>query len=331
MTDILGHKKVFDVLEKSATDRQTAQSYLFSGKEGIGKLHVAIEFACMLNCPHYSPTDHLQCGICDRIRKGNHPDVRIETPIKGSVKIDRVRYLQSFLKYSPVEAPFRVIIIDDAHLINRAAQNALLKTLEEPPAYSLMILVTSRSSHLLPTVRSRLRKVMFSPLIRSVITKELVRIKNISEEEAQTIAGLSSGSLGRALELHSEGVTNLRKSVMDFFNAGPKFGLAPLLELSAQVSIDQRKLFDAIEFGMTWIRDLMTLKLGGLAFNVINTDLIDILRSSAQHYSIEELLTIRDLMSNGLALVDSETNINRNLLSDVMFLRIRQTMSRKSA
>jgi hypothetical protein len=171
---------------------------------------------------------------------------------------------------------------------------------------------------------------MFSPLIRSVITKELVRIKNISEEEAQTIAGLSSGSLGRALELHSEGVTNLRKSVMDFFNAGPKFGLAPLLELSAQVSVDQRKLFDAIEFGMTWIRDLMTIKLGGLAFSVINTDLIDILRSSAQHYSIEELLTIRDLMSNVLALVDSETNINRNLLSDVMFLRIRQTMSGKS-
>jgi DNA polymerase III subunit delta' len=330
MTDILGHKKVFDVLAKSATDEQTAQSYLFSGVEGIGKLLVAIEFACMLNCSRYCQTGHFECNICDRIRKGNHPDVRIETPIKGSFKIDRVRYLQSFLKYSPVEALFRVIIIDDAHLINRAAQNALLKTLEEPPAGSIMILVTAKASYLLPTVRSRLRKVKFSPLGRSLITQELVRTKKLGVQEADTIAGLSSGSLGRALELHSAGTIHLRKSVMDFLNAGPEFGLAALLELSAQVSVDQRKLFEAIEFGMTWVRDLMTLKLNGQASNIINTDLIDILSSSAQHYSIEKLLSIRDLMSNALISVDSETNINRNLLSDVMFLQIRQKMNETS-
>ncbi|MFH0960495.1 MAG: DNA polymerase III subunit delta' [Pseudomonadota bacterium] len=330
MTDILGHTKVFDVLRKSATDRHTAQSYLFSGTEGIGKRLVAIEFACMLNCPSYSITDHLHCNICERIRKGNHPDVRIEIPIKGSVKIDRVRYLQSFLKYSPVEAPFRVIIIDDAHLINRAAQNALLKTLEEPPAYSLLILVTSRVSSLLPTVRSRLRKIMFSPLPRSVIAQELVRIKNLSLEEAQTTAGLSSGSLGRAIELHSNNSIDLRRSVMDFFNSGSKFGVSGLLELSAQVSVDQRKILDAIEMGMTWINDLMKLKLGAEESSVINTDLIDILRYSAQHHSIDELLAIRDIMSDSMTLVDSDTNINRNLISDVMFLKIRQEMTAKS-
>lgn len=331
MIDIKGHEKVFGILKKSVTDEQTAQSYLFSGIAGIGKLQAAIEFACMLNCRGYLQPEHFDCKICDRIRKGNCPDVRVEKPHKGSFRIDRVRYLQSFLKYSPVEAAFRVTIIDDAHLINRSAQNALLKTLEEPPSHSILILVTPKASNLLSTVRSRLRRVKFAPISKSVIGDELMRTKNISAEEAQTLAGLSSGSLGRALEIYSANTANLRKSILDFLNQGPSFGLAALLELSAQASADQETLFNAIEFGMTWVRDSITLKLGAHSSTLINADIIDFLKSSAQHHSVEKLLKISDLLANGLEFVGSESNINRNILADVMFLKIYQELIEEMA
>ncbi len=327
MTKILGHEEIVSSLEKSVSEKRTAHSYLFSGIAGIGKKLIAIEFACMLNCPSYSFTEHERCGMCVKIRKGNHPDVRVEGPQKGSIRIDRVRQLQGFLKYAPMEAPYRVIIIDDAHLINRAAQNALLKTLEEPPGGSVLVLITDKASSLLPTVRSRLRTVKFAPLERSMIAREITRLKHLGQDEATCVAGLASGSLGRALELLTANTLKFRKDLVEFLSQGNNLGLATLLDLSFRLSSDAQKLIDTIEFGMTWIRDLIILKTGGAVSCVVNADLVDILTTSAQHHSISGLLSVFNEMATALGLLASDTNINRNLLTDVMFLKIRDRLN----
>ncbi len=326
MTKILGHEEVVSSLEKSVAEKRTAHSYLFSGLSGIGKKLIAAEFACMLNCPSYSFTDHETCVICAKIRKGNHPDVVIERPQKGSIRIDRVRQLQGFLKYAPLEAQYRVIIIDDAHLINRAAQNALLKTLEEPPGSSLLVLITDRASSLLPTVRSRLRTIKFAPLERSVIAGEIVRLKRLGNDEATCMAGLAAGSLGRALELLTANALKFRNSLVEFLSQRNNFGLATLLDLSFRLSSDAQDLVDTIEFGMTWVRDLIVLKTGGAVSSIVNTDLVDILTTSAQHHSVSGLLSVYNEMATALELLASDTNINRNLLTDVMFLKIRDKL-----
>ena len=326
MTKILGNEEIISSLEKCVAEQRFAHSYLFSGISGIGKKLVAIEFACMLNCRSYSLLDHERCGTCDRIRRGNHPDVRVEAPQKGSIRIDRVRQLQGFLKYAPMEASYRVIIIDDAHLINRAAQNALLKTLEEPSGCSVLVLTTDKASSLLPTVRSRLRIVRFAPLERSIIAKEISRLKGLEHQEATCVAGLASGSLGRALELLTANAFKFRSPLVEFLSQGTNFGLAPLLDLSFRLSSDAQDLVGAIEFAMTWIRDLILLKTGGAFSSIVNTDLVDILEISAQHYSVSGLLSVYNEMAIALGLVASDTNINRNLLTDVMFLRIRDRL-----
>ncbi len=330
MTKILGHADTLAILKNSVLSKKTAHSYLFSGIDGIGKKLVAVEFACMLNCPSYEAEELHKCRVCDLIRKGSHADVRIVTPQKGSIRIDNVRQIQSFLKYSPVEAQYRVIILDDAHLINRSAQNALLKTLEEPPGSSVLILVTSRASALLPTVKSRLRHVRFGPLERPLIAEELARKRKIGPDEAMSLAGLASGSLGRAIELLSANTLKFRNTLTEFFTAGPDFGLASLLDLSFRISSDVQNFTDAIEFGMTWIRDLIVLKSGGATTSVIHTDLIDILATSAQHHPIRELLEIHTEMAKALELLNADTNINRNMLADVMFLRIRKMLDYKT-
>ncbi|MGC8660315.1 MAG: DNA polymerase III subunit delta' C-terminal domain-containing protein, partial [Desulfomonilaceae bacterium] len=109
----------------------------------------------------------------------------------------------------------------------------------------------------------------------------------------------------------------------------PRFGLACLLDLSFRISSDSQNLNDAIEFGMTWIRDLIILKSGGVADSIIHTALIDILATSAQHYSIWQLLEIHAEMAKTLELLSSDTNINRNMLADVMLLKIRNMLDHK--
>ncbi len=169
--------------------KRTAHAYLFSGIEGIGKKLVALEFARMLCCPEYAGEPGHECGTCEKINRGAHPDVLIEAPLKGSIRIDRIRNLQAFFKYSPIEAPYRVIVIDDAHTMNRAAQNALLKTLEEPPSFGVLILITSKPSSLLPTVLSRLRKIKFAPLARSDVAKELFRTQRLTFKSGRRSCG----------------------------------------------------------------------------------------------------------------------------------------------
>jgi len=121
-----------------------------------------------------------------------------------------------------------------------------------------------------------------------------------------------------------------RNSMTQFLRSGPDFGLAALLDLSLQVSSDPQNMADTIEFGMVWIRDLIVLKMEGATSTIVNTDLIDILTTSAQHHAVSELLSIHQEMANTLELLSSDTNINRNLLADVMFLRIRDRISDKT-
>ncbi len=329
MTKILGHAETLAVLEKSVSSKRTAHAYLFSGIEGIGKRLVALEFASMLCCPAYAGERAHDCGTCEKIKRGAHPDVLIEAPLKGSIRIDRIRRLQGFFKYSPIEAPYRVIIIDDAHTVNRAAQNALLKTLEEPPGFGVLILITSKPSSLLPTVLSRLRKIKFGPLARSDVANELFRTRDLPLNQADALAGLASGSLGHAIELLTPKILTSRNILSQFLSKGSEFGLANLLEMSAQLSSDTQNFIDAIEFGMSWIRDLVLLRIGAEAQSIVNIDFIDILEASAQHYSVEQLLAAHDEMSDALKLTYTDTNINRNLAADVMFLRIRKKMNEK--
>jgi DNA polymerase III subunit delta' len=329
MTKILGHAETLALLEKSVGSKRTAHAYLFSGIEGIGKKLVALEFARMLCCPAYAGEPVHECGTCEKINRGAHPDVLMEAPLKGSIRIDRIRNLQGFFKYSPIEAPYRVIVIDDAHAMNRASQNALLKTLEEPPSFGVLILITSKPSSLLPTVLSRLRKIKFAPLDRSDVAKELFRTRDLPLNQADALAGLASGSLGHAIELLTPKILTSRNILSQFLSKPSEFVLANLLEMSAQLSSDTQNFIDAIEFGMSWIRDLVLLRIGAEAQSIVNIDFIDILKASAQHYSIEQLLAAHDEMSDALKLTYADTNINRNLAADVMFLRIREKMDEK--
>src|SRR5205823_9158635 len=217
--DVIGHRRLVTLLAQSVSRGTLPPSLIFAGPSGVGKRLAAVATAQALNC--LSPQKGTPagsefvdaCGVCascTRIARGVHPDVPIVEPgDNGSIKIEQVRDIVDAAAYRPFEGRRRVVIVDDADALVPAAQNALLKTLEEPPPSSVFILVTSRPDALLATVRSRCPRLRFRALDAADVAAALVaRGKN--ETEARAVAAMADGSLGRALDATADAIVEAR-------------------------------------------------------------------------------------------------------------------------
>jgi DNA polymerase III subunit delta' len=326
MTFLVGHESNLALLERTVREGRPAHAYLFTGPDGIGKKLVAVKLACLLNCVAPGEDPDGSCHVCRRIIAEKHPDVTIERPEKGMIRIDRIRDLQAFFKYAPVEGRHRVTIIDDAHLMNRSAQNALLKTLEEPPPGRILILISARPSILLPTVRSRSRRMRFNPIPFSPL-EELLEQKGLPVEKARTLAAMSSGSVARALEMAASNFLDLREQVVSAMTNPMGKRLSGLLELSATISVDRQTAAEAIEIASTWIRDLLLEQTGFSLSGRVHGDFLDRITSGAQHHNSRQLLSVYDELVKASSLIEADINVNRNLVTDVMFLRIARILA----
>jgi DNA polymerase-3 subunit delta' len=215
--DVIGHRRLVDLLARAVDRDSLPPSLILAGPSGIGKRLLAIAVAQALNCqspqrksaarsPAQSGTAALDfdscgaCAACTRIARGVHPDVLVVEPgDTGSIKIDQVRDIIDRAAYRPFDGRRRVVIIDDADALVPGAQNALLKTLEEPPPSSVFMLVTARPDLLLATVQSRCPRLRFRALDAADVAAVLMR-KGRSEEEARAVAVDADGSVGRALD-----------------------------------------------------------------------------------------------------------------------------------
>ncbi len=210
--DISGHHQLFELIGRAAARGTLPPSLIFAGPEGVGKRMAAVALAQLLNCLAPRESQSIaredacgECAACRRIARGVHADVLIIEPgDTGSIKIDQVRDAIERSAYRPFEGRRRVVIIDGADGVLPEAQNALLKTLEEPPPASTFILVTSRPDMLLPTVRSRCQRTRFGRLAPADVAAVLMRDHGYAEVDAHAAAALSDGSIGAALEEGTE-------------------------------------------------------------------------------------------------------------------------------
>src|SRR5712692_32605 len=223
LRDVVVHHRLISLLTRSVSGGTLPPSLLFAGPSGVGKRLTAIGVAQALNCvairppnpqspiPNPQPGDACgTCAACTRIARGVHPDVLIVEPgDSGAIKIDQVRDIVDHTGYRPFEGRRRVVIIDEADALVAAAQNALLKTLEEPPPSSVFILVTSRPDVLLPTVRSRCPQLRFRPLSADDIAAVLMA-RGHSETEARAVAATADGSVGQALDARAGELVDAR-------------------------------------------------------------------------------------------------------------------------
>ncbi|MBP6919818.1 MAG: DNA polymerase III subunit delta' [Candidatus Omnitrophica bacterium] len=332
--DIIGQEKAVGRLKGYIGTAAADGAYLFTGPAGVGKALTAAAFAKALNCltPGASGCD--ECVSCRKIDKDAHPDVHIvdssaapggaadkdpEEP--GQIRIAQIRQLQEDINYRPYEGRKKVFIINNAHELNLESANAFLKTLEEPPSDSVIILITDRRSLLLPTILSRCRMVKFYPLSRSALEQTLRRPREggaaCSPKEAHFLAFFSEGSLGAALKLKERGIFEEKNKIIDLFcDSGRRLDdpvpAASRQDLSASFSILA-----------SWFRDIYLLKTGAGGQELIHADRAAELAEGARRYSFADLDRIFDLLSESALNVGR--NVNKKLLVSNMIAGCRQS------
>ena len=201
--NIIGNNKIKNMLEASVSSKHFSHSYMFIGEDGIGKFLFAKEFAKMILCEDFkngSPCE--TCKSCIEYNTQNHPDFFIVSPEdEKSIKIEQIRYMQEKISEKPIVSSKKVYIINDSNLMTKEAQNCLLKTLEEPPEYAVIILVLSNESKILNTIKSRCTKIHFSNLTDSEI-KEYFNYTN--QTFNSNILKICNGSIGKAILLKDD-------------------------------------------------------------------------------------------------------------------------------
>ena len=192
--DIIGQHQAVDLLQKVLASTRLAQAYLFYGPSGVGKKLAALQFAKALYCPAARNDACDACPICHKIDTGNHPDITLIMPADTTLKIEQIRFLQHRLSYKPYEAQRTTIILDDCERLTLPAANALLKTLEEPPAHTVLILLTGNKEALPLTIVSRCQLVPFGALAPSHMSTILTQ-QGMAADTATLAACLAEGQL----------------------------------------------------------------------------------------------------------------------------------------
>lgn len=201
--DIVGHAATIDHLRQAWRQERLAHALVFAGASGIGKHSVARALTGWLLCEQPTEDACGSCGACKRIAAGSHPDVQSVGLASGKkeIGIDRAREIKRFVQLAPVSGSVKVTIVDDADRLSVAAQNGLLKTLEDPAGRAILILVAANADSLLATVRSRCQRVRFRPLAPEEVETILRERQAVEAATAQRLSRLCEGSPGRALEL----------------------------------------------------------------------------------------------------------------------------------
>jgi DNA polymerase-3 subunit delta' len=324
--EIVGHRPVLALLERATARGTLPPSLIFAGPEGVGKRRTATALAQALNCERPQGGDACgACAACARIARGVHADVLVLEPgDSGTIKVDQVREAIDRAAYRPFEGRRRVVIVEQADALLLEAQNALLKTLEEPPPASVFVLLTARPDVLLPTVRSRCQRLRFGPLAAADVAAVLTRDHGLAASDALAAAAASDGSVGRALADGADEAAEARDAA------------ARLLQSAASSTDPRRRLDGAKTFVggggdrdelsrrllamSSLLRDLGVLAASADVHALANADLEAQLRTLQRSYDADRTLAAFAVVDKALSALDR--NASPKIVADWVALHV---------
>ncbi|UCB57116.1 MAG: DNA polymerase III subunit delta' [Candidatus Omnitrophota bacterium] len=316
--DIEGQERAIEFFRNSVNKERLAHAYLFLGAPGEGKALLARNLVKFLNCE--SPvsqgdvfTDCCDiCASCRKIDNFNHPDVHWIERKGKSISIDDIRILQRQMSLKRYEGKTKVFIILEVRHMTEEAANSLLKTLEEPPDDSLIILTSSTLSGLLPTIISRCQIVKFYPLKLEKLKEILIQRYGLSNDEAHFLSAQAEGRIGRALSLKEEGALGEKNRLIESVSRFDR-GEAAVDIFNIK---DKKELARQIRYLLIWFRDILVFKAGLSLSSIINADRAGIVKSQAQRFDFEDLEEIIYGINEAQRMI--EQNVNPKIVLEVM-------------
>ncbi|MDD4879679.1 MAG: DNA polymerase III subunit delta' [Candidatus Omnitrophica bacterium] len=301
---VIGQELAAGLLKKAIEEKRLAHAYLFIGPEGVGKSLLAKVFAAALNCEKGGAEPCGECVPCKKIEAGIHPDVVIlSTEGKSSqIGIDAIRRIEGAMSFKPYEGRTKVFTIDGADKMTEEAANSLLKTLEEPPKDTVLVLLASNMFKLQPTIVSRCQKILFHPLDERSIMKELIERYGLDEKKAACVSRFSEGRLGRAIEVLEGEALAKRNRIVDEFLTPKQFGY----EDTWLYGEPREKINETLNALAVYFRDLLVFSLSKDQGLLVNLDRAADIARDAARYPAERLERIIEIIA------DTQEQIKRN-------------------
>ena len=326
--DILGHEQIIEHLQNAITMDKVSHAYIINGPDKSGKMMLAEAFAQTLQCENRAGDDAEPCMECHSCRQAagrNQPDiiyVKHEKP--NTISVDDIRtQINNDIVIKPYSSRYKIYIMDEAEKMNTQAQNALLKTMEEPPAYAVLILLTANADSFLPTILSRCVTLNIQAVPDEKIRKFLMKNYQVPDYEAKVCVAFAQGNVGKAIQLvSSEDFNRLKASVLQLIKRIDSVELYEMTEAVKEISEYKLEINDYFDLMMVWYRDVLMFKATKDINKLIFKDEVYDIKRQAEKSSYSGIESILKALQK--AQVRLNANVNFDLVIELLLLTIKE-------
>lgn len=323
--DVVGHKDVIRYIQSAIEQDKLSHAYIINGQRGSGKRMLARLFAMTLQCKSGESEPCGECQSCVQTKNGNQPDiitVKHEKP--ASIGVEDIReQLTGDMMIKPYSSPYKIYIIPEADLMTVQAQNALLKTLEEPPAYAVIFLLTENADSLLATIRSRCVMLKLRNIKDKLVKKYLMEQMQVPDYQAELCAAFAQGNIGRAIMLaKSEHFNEIKDGAIQLLKYIDEMELSEIVSAIKEINKYKLEVTDYLDLITIWYRDVLlykaTMDVEGLVF----ADQLKFIKEKATKSSYEGIELI--LTSIEKAKMRLKANVNFDLVMELLLLTMKE-------
>ena len=323
--DIIGHNQIVEHLKNAIRMEKISHAYILNGENMAGKMMLAEAFAMALQCEAGGDEPCMECRSCRQAVAHNQPDIIYVTHDKPNIiSVDDIRsQLNNDIVIKPYSSKYKIYIVDEAEKMNVQAQNALLKTIEEPPAYGIILLLTTNADGFLPTILSRCITLNLKSVQEDLIKSHLMKKYQVPDYQADVCAAFAQGNVGKAISLASSGEFNELKT--DAIALVKKLEDMDLFEMNQQIKLVseyKNKIDEFLDLLTLWFRDVLYAKATNDVSNLIFKDEVyDIKKQAAKrsYYGIESILNSLEQTR-----VRLNANVNFELVIEMLLLTIKE-------
>ena len=319
--EIVGHEQIVTHLKSAMKLGKVSHAYILSGEKGCGKKLLADVFAETLQCEKGGTEPCGSCHSCVQAQSGNHPDIiHLMHEKPNSISVDDVRtQIVNDVLIKPYSGKYKIYIVPDAEKMTAAAQNALLKTIEEPPAYAVILLLANNASALLPTILSRCVMLSLKPVADD---KEHVQVPDY---EADVCVAFAQGNIGKAVQLAtSDSFNEIKNSALHLLKNVSKMEINDIIATVKSVSEFKIDIQDYLDFLAVWYRDILYFKATRDSNGLIFKDELNVITDQINKSSYEGIENI--LRGLQTAKTRLNANVNFDLTMELLFLLIKENL-----
>ena len=324
---VIGHEQIIQHMSTALKNKKISHAYIFEGPNGCGKNMLAKAFSKALECEAGYGDSCNMCRSCHQMDTGNQPDVKWLTHEKpATISVDDVRtQINADMGIKPYSSKYKIYIVDEAEKMNEQAQNALLKTIEEPPAYGIIILLTTNADTFLQTILSRCVRLDFRPLRDTLVTQYLQEKYDLTDYECRFATAFAQGKIGRAVTIAtSKEFAQLKEEVMHVIRYAKEMTTAEIMAEVKNIANYKLTIDDYLDLMAMWYRDVLVFKSTKDSNALIFKDEMSLLAEQAKNCSYEGLEDI--LKSIDKVKLRLKANVNFDLVIELLIMAIKEAM-----